>query len=347
MVSGDDVDDSDVVGIVASDIDDDMADRQEEKATTSGGGGDDGVNAIVIIGIARRIMRNDNVVRTLIRLVAHVILHASPQLSPLPAPRHTRFFSLPREKLEITRMLATLCVTLYHLLRTSRAQQKMMKTSKLHAACCHSAAILLLFACLQLCNAFCHSKGVTDASNNRQYSLLSFTTVSNKSWQCNPSSRRIPPKITHVYSSISSSVTDYINSDDSNTKTTSRSKQITGFSFTTLRTTLRAATGISLTALRISIRAATGISLSGIISGTNRRMLEILSPSLRYFFQPFLILYYAPLLMVRYWLVGPSRQYVDESWNGHKRIVDGWRKAVEAAEKASADGYRPVHLNGK
>jgi len=256
----------------------------------------------------------------------------------------------------------------------------MKKTSKLHAAYCHSAAILLLFACLQLCiqkgHAFCcRSKRewlstgiVTDAPYTRQNSSLSFATMSsNKSrpnnpssrrqsphitWQYNnPSSERIP-KITHVYSSISSSsVTDYSSSssDDDTTKTTSRSKlrQITGFSFTALRTTLRAATGISLTALRISIRAATGISLSGIISSTNRRMLEILSPSLRYFVQPFLIAYYAPLLMIRYWLVGPSRQYVEDSRNGHERIVEGWRKAVEAAERASADGYRPVHLNGK
>jgi hypothetical protein len=51
--------------------------------------------------------------------------------------------------------------------------------------------------------------------------------------------------------------------------------------------------------------------------------------------------------MVRYWLVGPSRQYVEDSWNGHERIVEGWRKAVEAAERASADGYWPVHLNGE
>lgn len=49
--------------------------------------------------------------------------------------------------------------------------------------------------------------------------------------------------------------------------------------------------------------------------------------------------------MIRYWLVGPSRQYVEDSWNGHERIVEGWRKAVEAAERASADGYWPVHLN--
>jgi hypothetical protein len=226
----------------------------------------------------------------------------------------------------------------------------MMKTTNLFAAYCHSAAILLLFACLQiLCihkgQAFCHSTGATGSSLKRLNSSLSFATVStNKSRPSNPSSRCQSP---HVYSSISSSVIDYSSNDD-NTKTSrSKLRQITGFSFTTLRTTLRAATGISLTALRISIRAATGISLSGIISGTNRRMLEIVSPSLRYFVQPFLIAYYAPLLMVRYWLVGPSRQYVEDSWNGHERIVEGWRKAVEAAERASADGYWPVHLNGE
>jgi hypothetical protein len=75
--------------------------------------------------------------------------------------------------------------------------------------------------------------------------------------------------------------------------------------------------------------------------------LDVLSPSLRYFLQPLLIAYYVPLLTVRYWLVGPNRAYVEEGRAGHERIVESWRKAVEAAEKANAGGYWPVHLNGK
>ena len=72
MVSGDDVDDSDVVGIVASDIDDDVAARQE-KATTSGEDFNAGANATVIIGTATSLRRNDHVVRTPNRFVALII----------------------------------------------------------------------------------------------------------------------------------------------------------------------------------------------------------------------------------------------------------------------------------
>jgi len=111
------------------------------------------------------------------------------------------------------------------------------------------------------------------------------------------------------------------------------------------RSKLRQLTGFSLTALRTTLRAATGFSLSQTISGSLRRILGFFHPGLRYFLQPLLIMYYAPMLLIRYWLVGPSQQYVEESRKGHEKVVDGWRKAVEAAEKANAGGYWPVHLN--
>jgi len=44
-------------------------------------------------------------------------------------------------------------------------------------------------------------------------------------------------------------------------------------------------------------------------------------------------------------MVGPSRQYVEESQRGHEKVVEGWRKAVKAAEMANSEGYWPVHLN--
>lgn len=50
--------------------------------------------------------------------------------------------------------------------------------------------------------------------------------------------------------------------------------------------------------------------------------------------------------MLRYYMVGPSNSYVEESRRGHERVVEGWRRAVEAAEKANEGGYWPVHLNG-
>jgi hypothetical protein len=63
MVSGEDFDDGDAVGIVASDIDDDVA-AAREKVTTRCGDDVAGANAIVIIGTARRIRRNDHVVNS-------------------------------------------------------------------------------------------------------------------------------------------------------------------------------------------------------------------------------------------------------------------------------------------
>lgn len=136
--------------------------------------------------------------------------------------------------------------------------------------------------------------------------------------------------------------------NESSTEETPRSKlrQLTGFSLTALRSTLRAATGFSLTAFRTTIRAATGISLSQSMSSILKTILSILPGGVRYFLQPLLIMYYAPLLMLRYW-VGPNRKYAEESRKGHEKLVDGWRKAVEAAENAQRGGYWPVHLNGE
>jgi len=56
-------------------------------------------------------------------------------------------------------------------------------------------------------------------------------------------------------------------------------------------------------------------------------------------------MYYAPILAARYYVAGPSRKYVEESRRGHERVVEGWRRAVEAAERANEGGYWPVHLN--
>ncbi|KAK1739074.1 hypothetical protein QTG54_010390 [Skeletonema marinoi] len=111
------------------------------------------------------------------------------------------------------------------------------------------------------------------------------------------------------------------------------------------RSKLRQITGFSLTAFRATVRGITGISLSGVISNTIRRILGILRPGFRWILQPLLIVYYVPILIVRYYVIGPSQQYVEDSRKGHEKLVDGWRKAVEAAEKAHADGYWPVHLN--
>ena len=113
------------------------------------------------------------------------------------------------------------------------------------------------------------------------------------------------------------------------------------------RSKLRQLTGFSLTAFRATLRGITGISLSGILSNTIKSILDIFRPGMRWVIQPLLILYYVPILFVRYYFIGPSEQYVNDSRRGHEKLVDGWRKAVEIAERAHADGYWPVHLNGE
>lgn len=113
------------------------------------------------------------------------------------------------------------------------------------------------------------------------------------------------------------------------------------------RSKLRQLTGFSLTAFRATIRGITGISLSGVLSNTIKSILDIFRPGMRWVIQPLLILYYVPILFVRYYFIGPSEQYVNDSRRGHEKLVDGWRKAVEIAERAHADGYWPVHLNGE
>ena len=184
-------------------------------------------------------------------------------------------------------------------------------------------------------DAFCHMKLKVSSSLSVMHQP-STTTIWNE--------QRYLHRRRGIATSIDSSASS---SDDTPQSPRSKLRQLTGFSLTALRTTLRAATGFSLTAFRTTLRAATGISLSQSISGTLRRLLEVLSPSLRYFLQPLLIMYYAPLLCIRYYMVGPSRQYVEESQRGHEKVVEGWRKAVKAAEMANSEGYWPVHLNGE
>lgn len=116
----------------------------------------------------------------------------------------------------------------------------------------------------------------------------------------------------------------------------SRLRQATGFSLTALRATMRAATGISLTAIYASALAAT----SAFVRKTMAVVLSPLPPWFRYFLQPFLILYYAPLFILRN-LAGPTGKRARET---HEHFLDGFKAAVDAAEK-KADGYWPVHVN--
>jgi hypothetical protein len=111
-------------------------------------------------------------------------------------------------------------------------------------------------------------------------------------------------------------------------------RQVTGFSFTVFRTTLRGLTGISLTAIYASTVAITGLWIRRLTSV----VLSIFPSWFRYFVQPILVLYYAPLFIIR-GLTGPTRK---QAVARHRQILEHWKHAVEYAEQTSQDGYWPV-----
>jgi len=115
---------------------------------------------------------------------------------------------------------------------------------------------------------------------------------------------------------------------------------LTGFSLTAFRASARAATGFSLTALRATLRAATGVS----VTGTMKAVLGVFPTWFRYFLQPFLILYYTPLMIMRSW-VGPTRTSRQEALKAHEKFVEGWKDAVQVAEGAQEGGYWPIHVD--
>jgi hypothetical protein len=116
-----------------------------------------------------------------------------------------------------------------------------------------------------------------------------------------------------------------------------RIRDATGFSFTVFRATLRGITGISLTAIYASTVAATGLWIRKISSV----ILSVFPAWFRYFLQPLLVLYYAPLFVLRN-LTGPTRRRAVKQ---HESIIRAWKEAVEYARKTERNGYWPVVVN--
>jgi hypothetical protein len=114
-----------------------------------------------------------------------------------------------------------------------------------------------------------------------------------------------------------------------------RLRTLTGFSLTALRATMRAATGISLTALYASTLAASGVW----IRQTMKVILSIVPAWARYFVQPFLIIYYAPLFILRS-ISAPQR---NQGVKKHDALVESWKQAVETADQSTS--YWPLHLD--
>jgi len=131
-------------------------------------------------------------------------------------------------------------------------------------------------------------------------------------------------------------------SDDVGNEKSYRSKmrKLTGFSLTASRKAIRASTGLSLSALRTTLRAATGIS----VSGRMKWILGLFPLWLRYFIQPFLILYYAPLLLLR-GMVGQTKNSRLRARKAHEQLIEEWKNAVDVAESVADDGYWPVRIN--
>ena len=64
----------------------------------------------------------------------------------------------------------------------------------------------------------------------------------------------------------------------------------------------------------------------------------------RYFLQPFLILYYVPLYMLRTWTSPKKRE---ERRALHEEIMNDFKRGVQAAGAAHEAGYWPFQLNGE
>ena len=114
-------------------------------------------------------------------------------------------------------------------------------------------------------------------------------------------------------------------------------RKVTGLGFTAIRSSIRATTGLSLTAMRTTLRALTGVSITTVV----KSLLGLLPPWTRYFFQPFLILYYVPLTILK-GLIGPTPTAKKEARSSHDGLVQYWKDAVELAENKVSDW--PLHV---
>jgi len=124
-------------------------------------------------------------------------------------------------------------------------------------------------------------------------------------------------------------------------------------SLSAVRATMRKSTGISLTAIRATMRAATGVSLTAMylsvfgftsqwVRDSMKFVLSLFPPSFRYFLQPFLVLYYAPLFMLRTWT---SPQLRRERRDLKTALRGDWDRSFRAADialKISDDRNEPL-----
>jgi hypothetical protein len=108
-------------------------------------------------------------------------------------------------------------------------------------------------------------------------------------------------------------------------------QQLAGVSVTALRTTIRTATGVSLTALYASTVAVSGVWIRQVM----RLILSIFPSWARYFVQPFLVLYYVPLYMLR--------SVSSPKTKNENVAAKGWYQPVETLDQRPS--YWPLDVN--
>lgn len=195
---------------------------------------------------------------------------------------------------------------------------------------------LLLSAAFPLStSAFAFQQHIPPAVFTSRSPLFITTTVSSKSNIYNKSN--FSPLIMSAHFASSDQGTS---SDEATTITfahilRNRLRKATGFSLTVFRKTLRGITGISLTTLYAGTLAATGLWIRKIMS----MVLSIFPSSFRYFMQPFLVVYYTPLILLRT-LTSPTNR--KRALAKHETVVEAYKEAVTLAEETEKKGYWPV-----
>lgn len=112
---------------------------------------------------------------------------------------------------------------------------------------------------------------------------------------------------------------------------------ITGLSMTAIRKSIRTTTGLSLTATRTTLRGLTGLS----VTAAMKNLFGVFPPWFRYFIQPFFIMYYTPLMILKYY-IGSTKGSKQEALAAHETVIEGWKDAIRAAEVAQES--LPLHV---
>mmetsp|Transcript_465 Transcript_465/g.511 ORF Transcript_465/g.511 Transcript_465/m.511 type:complete len:191 (+) Transcript_465:274-846(+) len=118
-------------------------------------------------------------------------------------------------------------------------------------------------------------------------------------------------------------------------------RQMTGFSLSAMRASIRATTGLSLTASRTALRLFTGISATSIL----KTIASVFPPWFRYFLQPLFIIYYTPLMVLKYF-IGSTKSEKEEAFAAHEKVIEGWKDAIRASEQAQENFALHVNEDG-